>query len=727
MPTAGVTTQNFTIAGLSGSSTNNQITGVTMNAANTTVQNFTIQNIGNYGIAGGAQSNQTVTNGTITNTGYIGISMVNNTGTVSGIVVSNNTIDRTAQGVGVQQPGLIVRAATIGGLTGAQVINNIIKMPSSPSVAAAEGCEARNIDHAYFNGNTYIGGSIGFSLVGSSFVRSPNGAYSGQSIEAVEIVNDSDCSVGTGSGAITSGYQGFLVDGNTVMSRDTITKSTISGLSFVPIVFNIRQPLVGFQVNNVTATTVNNAARIIATSGITFNNDVFTGNNTTSAFTFDTSPGGLTDNNSTYSGFLQYANTFCCSVPGTTAVVVDNILTNGVKPATLGFLKITPNTNVTLGPNIHFNPAPVNTPVISYSSPQVYTQGIGITPLTPTNTGSAATSWSVSPAFPPSLVLNTSTGVVSGIPTVIASTSSYVISATNAGGSGHATLVLTVNAKKPHISYAPTSQTYTQFSVTAAWNPINTGGSSTSWTISPALGSGLAFNGATGSITGTPTNVQGATTYKVKASNTGGVDSTSISITVRVALPVISYTPFSNTFTVGTTITPLTPASTGGAVVSWIIAPSLPTGLSMSTSTGVISGTPTVSSPSITYLVTATNASGIGFANVAIQVNSLAPNISYSPSSMTYTQFTAISPWTPSNSGGASTNWSVSPNLPIGLVFNTINGQVTGTPLVPQGNTAYIVSASNVSGTPNFTIHILINTSGGSGFIRKGGHHAVLE
>ena len=53
-----------------------------------------------------------------------------------------------------------------------------------------------------------------------------------------------------------------------------------------------------------------------------------------------------------------------------------------------------------------------------------------------------------------------------------------------------------------------------------------------------------------------------------------------------------------------------TPTSSGGAVVSWSISPSVPSGMSFDTSTGAISGTPNVISPTTTYTVTATNSGG---------------------------------------------------------------------------------------------------------------------
>ena len=81
----------------------------------------------------------------------------------------------------------------------------------------------------------------------------------------------------------------------------------------------------------------------------------------------------------------------------------------------------------------------------------------------------------------------------------------------------------------------------------------------------------------------------------------------------------LSYTPASASGTVGTAITSLNPTVTG-TVTSYSVSPTLPVGLSISTSTGVISGTPTAVSASASYTVTATNGTGSTTATVTIEV-----------------------------------------------------------------------------------------------------------
>ena len=88
-----------------------------------------------------------------------------------------------------------------------------------------------------------------------------------------------------------------------------------------------------------------------------------------------------------------------------------------------------------------------------------------------------------------------------------------------------------------------------------------------------------------------------------------------------------SYSPGNATYTRGQAIAPNTGSCAGGGpVVSWAVSPSLPAGLSLNTSTGVISGTPTAVSPSASYTVTATNSGGSATASLSITVNDVPPS-----------------------------------------------------------------------------------------------------
>ncbi|MBK8599410.1 MAG: putative Ig domain-containing protein, partial [Flavobacterium sp.] len=180
-----------------------------------------------------------------------------------------------------------------------------------------------------------------------------------------------------------------------------------------------------------------------------------------------------------------------------------------------------------------------------------------------------------------------------------------------------------------------------------------------------SLPDGLAFDTATGVISGTPTAISADASYIVTAFNSGGSVSFTLSITVNDVAPSGLNYPSPNVFTFGTAISDLTPTVLG-AVLSYSISPSLPDGLAFDTATGVISGTPTAISAAASYIVTAFNSGGSVSFTLSITVNDVAPSGLNYPSPNVFTVGTAISDLTPTVLG-VVLSYSISPSLPDGL------------------------------------------------------------
>jgi Putative Ig domain len=120
-----------------------------------------------------------------------------------------------------------------------------------------------------------------------------------------------------------------------------------------------------------------------------------------------------------------------------------------------------------------------------------------------------------------------------------------------------------------------------------------------------------------------------------------------------VAPSGLTYSAEIAVYTVGTAIAPNTPTSSGGNTASYSVAPTLPAGLDLNSSTGIISGTPSAAAVTTNYAVTATNSGGSAKVTLTITVNDTAPsNLTYAANPAVYTLKTPIQPNKPSNSGG---------------------------------------------------------------------------
>lgn len=260
------------------------------------------------------------------------------------------------------------------------------------------------------------------------------------------------------------------------------------------------------------------------------------------------------------------------------------------------------------------------------------------------------------------------------------------------------------------LTYSTDPAIYTKNSPIATNVPTVGGGAISVWSVSPPLPVGLAINQTTGAISGTPTAITPVAIYRVTATNAGGSATASLSITVNDAAPSgLSYLNNPAIYAVGVTIPANAPSSSGGAIVSYAATPALSTGLSLNSSTGVITGTPTIAKVSTVYIITATNTGGTAATSLTIAVNDLAPSISYGSGSYAFTTNVPITPLTPSNSGGPVVAWSISPNLPIGLTFNSTNGTISGTPSAITPSTVYLVTASNTGGNCSVAPIIAVN------------------
>jgi hypothetical protein len=337
--------------------------------------------------------------------------------------------------------------------------------------------------------------------------------------------------------------------------------------------------------------------------------------------------------------------------------------------------------------------------------------GTAVATLSPTVTGSVS-SYSVAPALPTGLSLNTTSGQIAGTPTVAAAAASYTITASNSSGSTSFVLGITVNIAPPSALSYPGTQTYTVGVPITALNPTVTGVVA-SYSVAPALPAGLSLNSINGQISGTPGGPVATMAYSITATNSTGSTNFALTITVQIAAPSGLNYPGPQTYTVGTPVVPLNPTVLG-VVSTYSVTPALPVGLSLNTATGQIAGTPTVATGAGNYTITAGNSTGSTNFALGITVQIAAPSGLGYPSPQSYTVGAAIAPLSPSVTGTVS-GYGVSPALPAGLVLNTINGLVSGTPTAATGAADYTITATNSTGSTVFALNIAVRIAAPSG------------
>ena len=276
------------------------------------------------------------------------------------------------------------------------------------------------------------------------------------------------------------------------------------------------------------------------------------------------------------------------------------------------------------------------------TNPATYTIGVAITANSPHISGGTATGYTISPAVPSGLSLNPTSGVITGTPGELKATTIYSVQATGTNGTSSVSLTITVNDVAPtSVSYTGSPFTFTVGSNTGSLTPNTTGGVATDYSVSPYLPNGIALNPSTGVINGNPMVASSSTNHTITASNSGGSASTVIAMTVNSA----PTTPASysaavitqadpGTFTipnkslfawVGVPITTQSPSTITGLNITYSVNPALPAGLTLNTSTGAISGTPTAQTSLTTYTITATNSGGSTSVPMPIRVSAALP------------------------------------------------------------------------------------------------------
>ena len=328
----------------------------------------------------------------------------------------------------------------------------------------------------------------------------------------------------------------------------------------------------------------------------------------------------------------------------------------------------------------------------TYPAPYVgtpYSMTDGAAPLV--SGGAAPYSWTAS-NLPAGMIIDSSSGLISGTPTSATATTATIfvtdvngrIASRNYAFSPKAALVLAAKTyADPYVSTAYTA-------AEGAAPTVSGGKSPYAWSAT-GLPTGMSINSGTGLISGSPTSTVATTATIVVTDANAKTASMTYAFAPRAALALAAKTyadPYLGTaYTAAEGAVPT--ASGGKSPYSWS-ASGLPAGMSIN-GTGLISGTAT-STTSVTATITIKDANN----RSTSRTYSFAPRAALVLGAKTYPDpylsvaYTTAEGAAPTISGGLSPyTWSAS-NLPAGLSINSSNGLIGGTPTSATAVTATI-------------------------------------
>ncbi len=306
--------------------------------------------------------------------------------------------------------------------------------------------------------------------------------------------------------------------------------------------------------------------------------------------------------------------------------------------------------------------------------PAVSSGEVGValnSPAMTVNGGTAPYTFSVVGTLPGGLTLNTTTGAITGTPTA---SGTFNIQVKDANGVVAVTTCPFTIATAPTLTCPAVSSGEVGVALNSPAMTVNGGTAPYTFSVSGTLPGGLTLNTASGAITGTPT---ASGIFNIQVKDAKGVAAvTTCPFTINGG-PVLTC-PAVNSGEVGVALnSPVMTVSGGTAPYTFSVVGTLPGGLTLNTTTGAITGTPTASG---SFSIQVKDANGVASATTCPFTIASGPVLTCPAVSSGEVGVALNSPAMTVGGGTSPYTFSVVGTLPGGLTLNTTTGAITGTP-----------------------------------------------
>ena len=324
-----------------------------------------------------------------------------------------------------------------------------------------------------------------------------------------------------------------------------------------------------------------------------------------------------------------------------------------------------------------------------------------------TTTGTTPISYSLTGTVPNGVTINSNIGLISIAATTAVGNHTFTIRASNAAPTATTmNFTLRVNAATVAPSITSASSTTVTSGTASTFQVVATGTTPISYSLTGTVPNGVTINSNTGLISIAATTAVGNHTFTIRASNAASTAAT-MRFTLTVNVPP-SITSANSMAVVSGTASAFTVTASGTAPISYSLT-GAPAGVTINSSTGVISIAATTAVGSHTFTITASN----NASPAATMKFTLTVNAAPVPPGITSANNTAVvsgtgGTFTVTTTGTTPISYSLT-GAPAGVTINSTTGVISIAATTAVGSHAFTITASNnasPAATMRFTLTV---------------------